>query len=325
MCCVASNTGGGHIADAIVLDTVIQANVVQRPKKPRDEHALLASLRGDPEEAFYAIGLFQRYSFQKEGCKIAQKALEGASQSEKALLAKGLAGQICSDALDSPHANYVVQKLVDPELQIGHQQQSNTQENREKREPEAHVSSILDELIGHVHRLACHRYAYRICLRILECLHFDEKLKQLFHEVIQDAKSLSTNKFGTYVIRHLLEYGTAECRHEIANDLIEDIVNLAKHTLGSHVVEGALKHCSVEDRSEIAALLVENAISVKASQHGPYVLEAARKATREIKLEYVYHHPWKNCVKNTFLQLETDEIEEVDHRVPRSLSCPALV
>jgi hypothetical protein len=330
------------------LDPVIPANVVQGPsKKICAEDALLAFLGGDAEEVWHAIELFLWYSFQPQGCKIAQKALERASPSEKALLAKGLTGNICS-ALVSKYANYVVQKLVDPELQFGHKQKSNTREKREKREPPAHVSSILDELTGHVCILACHPFAYRTFLRILECLHFDEKLKQLFDEVIQDAKSLSTDQSGTYVIRHLLEYGTAECRHEIANDLIKDIVNLAKHQLGSYVVEDALKHCSVEDRFGIAALLVKNANSVEGSQYGQYVLNAAREATREIKLELeerhaneleeleakkkahieafnVYHHPWKNSVKNTFLQLETDEIEDVDHGIPRSLSCPALV
>lgn len=219
---------------------------------------LTSQLRGDKEQRSAALasleGSFGRLSFQAHGCRVAQAALEVADRKKQGQLASELRSHV-RQALESPHANHVVQKMV--ELL-----------------PPAMVGFVVEELAGVSVKIAQHRYGCRVLCRLLEhCPH--EQTESLFNEVLQEATMLSRHSFGNYVIQHLLEHGTDEQRRCMVHvTLLHDVLGFACHRTASNVVERALLHCCPEDRQEILCILMHDLATfteLACSRYGSYV------------------------------------------------------
>jgi hypothetical protein len=204
------------------------------------------------------LGNFERLAFtDTTTSRAAQIVLQEASVADAAALSKALRGCV-RNAVQSKHANYVIQQIV--EIM-----------------PVSHASFIVDELKGVGHEVARHRFGCRVLCRILEHLTLQNGTLDLVEEILVDVQELCCHEYGSFVVRHLLEFGIPHHRHCVASALCSDLHQLCKHKLGSHVVEYAFRHCATEDKYTLASQITSNQqklLSVAANQYGRHVVRA---------------------------------------------------
>mmetsp|Transcript_46017 Transcript_46017/g.80909 ORF Transcript_46017/g.80909 Transcript_46017/m.80909 type:complete len:532 (+) Transcript_46017:87-1682(+) len=226
-----------------------------------NEHAdkVLAQLRAGGYSRQAAIAGIENMAFRtKMSSRAAQTAIEKASAPDAAALALGMRGHVRS-AVQSKFANYVIQKILETL-------------------PVARSSFIVEELLGSGAVLSRHRFGCRIVCRILEHGSLTEgATADLLNEILDSgAEDLCNHTFGSYVIRHFLEFGLPEHRSKIASALSTDVMGFSKQRQGSHVVEAALKFCSAEDQRMLAEQLMgkrDQLMSLASSQFGHHVMK----------------------------------------------------
>lgn len=227
--------------------------------------ALLNGLHGDAAEQKKALsalrGSVVKHAFSAGGCRAVQQAFQVADLKTASELLAEFHGHV-RWAAESPHANYVVQKIVEVM-------------------PPAHGSFVVRELKGVAVELARHRYGCRIFCRLVEHPVGGEDFAELMTELLTDALLLSRHQFGHYVMQSVLEHGSAEHRKQLVAALCEDIGKSANHRWASHVIETALCYCAAEEQYSIAASLgcldehANDAIELLAqTQFGSFVIKA---------------------------------------------------
>lgn len=218
-----------------------------------------------------ALGVFRhinghvkQLSFSADGCHLVQLALQEAGLRDATCLADALRTHVVA-AIDSPNANYVVQKIVEVL-------------------PVPRALFVAEELRGRGGRTARHQYGCRVLCRLVE--HHscgDEKwgpTKDLLDEVLVEAADLCRHPYGHYVIESALEHGSCEHKHVIAEALQGHLVWHARDRSGCHVVEKALLFCSPEDQQTLASELLINPQTVPTlaeDRHGLYAVSAVMK------------------------------------------------
>jgi len=230
---------------------------------------LLKQLQAGGEAQWTALSQFQHLAFASQvSSRAAQLALQNATGNHATLLASGLQGHV-RRAAQSKHANYVLQKIIEVM-------------------PMARAGFVVEELLGVAHETACHRFGCRLLCRILEHLSPDDwATLNLLDELLLNVEELCSHTFGSYVVRHILEFGLPEHRHRIARALLPHVAWHAKHRLASHVVEAALKTCSAEDQRALAEVLVEekHIAGLATHQFGRHVVRALLMLPGNIKNE----------------------------------------
>jgi mRNA-binding protein PUF3 len=204
--------------------------------------------------------------------------------SEAAALASGLEGHV-RNATQSKHANYVLQRIIEVM-------------------PVSHASFIPEELQGSGQEIARHRFGCRVFCRILEHLSPNHApTVDLVEELFQDLHSLCNHGFGSFVVRHLLEFGLPEHRHRVSSTLLTGLVEFSKHKFASHVVEGAFLHCAPEDQEALARDLMqdeEQLLAVATHQFGRHVARALLRLPGGLKKEAVDAlSPWQYRLKSS--------------------------
>jgi len=270
----ASKEEDRSAADADVADqeeTEADADAAQA-----HEHAdkVLQQLRAGDHARQAAIAGMERMAFRtKTSCRAAQLALEKASANDAAALAWGMRGHVRS-AVQSRFANYVIQKILETL-------------------PVSRASFIVQELLGSGGIVVRHRFGCRIVCRILEHGSLSEgATAQLLEEILDSGvEELCNHEFGSYVVRHLLEFGLPEHRQKIASALSTDVMGYSKQRFGSHVVEAALKSCSAEDQHMMVQQLLlkpDELLSLASNQFGHHVMRALlRVPPGELRREVV--------------------------------------
>jgi len=204
---------------------------------------------------------FAHLAWGAQGCRVAQDALDAVDRTEQAVLAMELRGRV-REALESPHANFVVQKMI------------------EVMSPAA-VTFIVEELTGAAVETAQHRYGCRAICRLLEhCPH--AQTRHLIDEILMEATSLCRHSYGHYIIQHVLEFGTPEQKGAVVQTLVEDALGFASHRCGSSVVEHALGHSGHEDRQALLHALLRDSSSfaqLASTRYGSYVARTLVHAT----------------------------------------------
>eukprot|EP00930_Biecheleria_cincta_P085297 TRINITY_DN74696_c0_g1_i1.p1 TRINITY_DN74696_c0_g1~~TRINITY_DN74696_c0_g1_i1.p1 ORF type:complete len:478 (+),score=106.43 TRINITY_DN74696_c0_g1_i1:57-1490(+) len=209
------------------------------------------------EDALAAIrGKVWQLSCDPEGCRLVQLALEAASQHEAALLAWELHGHVL-EAAASPHANFVIQKVV-TQLTFNA------------------ASFVAEELKGACIWVAQHRFGCRILSRLLEYYGTQKLVLRLVDELLRVAEDLCCHYFAHHVVQSVLEHGSDKHRKRIAAALLRDPLAYATHKHASYLVERALCCCCQEDKDALLATLSHPKIiaDLVCSQSGCYVARA---------------------------------------------------
>jgi len=207
-------------------------------------------------------GRVQILAFDASGCRLVQDALESSPEEIGVSLAEELRGHI-RRAIDSPHANFVLQKIVDVL-------------------PADRISFVIEEIAGAGVETARHRNGCRVLSRIFEhCGSHDDGadpdainegngdaaagiiksssiVSTVMDEVLQEATALSRHPLGHFVIEAILQHGTIQQRAKVAESLRGKLTKNAKNRSASYIVERALKLCAPMDRDAMVAELVSN-------------------------------------------------------------------
>jgi pumilio RNA-binding family len=211
-------------------------------------------------------------SFEPHGTRLVQEAFGVADRQTAAELVQELHGFV-RRAIDSPHANYVLQKVIEVM-------------------PRVHIRFILDELRGVADATARHRYGCRILCRLLEYAGSDEGVAALLDEVVEEAGALVFHFFGHHVLQHIFEHGTDWQKHRVAMAICDNMENCAQDPHGSFIVEAAVRYCSDDDQFELATCVLGSdptrLVSLASSRFGSHVVRAvlrmpgatAERATR---------------------------------------------
>lgn len=170
------------------------------------------------------------------GCRDIQQALTVLAAKDAAQLVAELHGHV-AHAVVSPHANHVVQKVV------------------EVMTPAA-AAFVAEELVGRGMWASRHRFGCRIVCRLLEHFAFADGAQALVDEILANTESLCRDRFGHYVAQSVLEHGLARQRHKVWSVLCEDLLRNASHRNASYVLQRCLTHCSAEDQRALAGRLL---------------------------------------------------------------------
>jgi pumilio RNA-binding family len=203
------------------------------------------------------------FAQDEHGCRVVQLALSKQRTIAESVTAE-LHGHVL-EALASPHANFVIQRVVEVM-------------------PTARSAFVAEELIGFAAHAARHCYGCRILIRLLEHSAMESKTVALIDEFLDEVVDLTRHIFGHHVIQAVLEHGSPEHRHRIADALIgpfqdgETLLRHALHRNASRILEAVLLHCTPEDQSTLCdSLLSEPDVVLQGAQNsfGCYVLMAA--------------------------------------------------
>jgi len=210
----------------------------------------------------------------KVSSRAAQMILEEASPSDAEALSSGLRGKV-RNAVQSKHANYVVQKIV-------------------QVMPAARASFLIEELVDAASDVAKHRSGCRILCRILEHAPrgslSDSTTADLLSKILDDAADLSCHHYGSYVIRHIIEYGLPEHHQRIVDALSADVMRCAKDKFGSHVVEAVIHFSSDDDKLKIVNNLLSNRdqlLSLASNQFGRHVVKEMLRMQGDLRQRVV--------------------------------------
>lgn len=193
-------------------------------------------------------------SCSKDGCHVAQKAVELALGADRKALLEALQPHI-TDLYKSPFGNFVLSKVVEVM-------------------PSAMLGCIVEAFVGRATAIARHRYGCRIIERLIE--HCDaNQISGLLDEIVADAEGLSQHNCGNFVVQRVLEHGASAQVTEIKRQLCIRMDVISQHRFGSHVVECAIG-CSDEAGQDVVvkALLDDcDLISLACSRFGSVVVE----------------------------------------------------
>jgi len=221
-------------------------------------------------------GRVARLAFDAAGCRVVQGALqEAGSLEEAAELASELRGRV-REAVESPHANHVLQRIIEVL-------------------PCSLRRFISEELRGAGVQVSRHRYGCRVICRLLE-QHGDnagasEVEAALLEEIVEGLSDVFRHEFGRHVACSILEHSSNNHRARVAALLAENPLSHAMNRNASYVVERALEFCDHEGRALIARPLLAHLdvlLLLSQSQAGSHVVRALLRpgqGTRQHVLE----------------------------------------
>jgi len=185
------------------------------------------------------MGKVWQKSLHGRGCREVQDALEQGDNRTCAAIASEMRGHVW-EAVESPHANHVLQKCIG------------------KSPPEA-SQFIIDELMNRSRAatyLARHKFGCRIVERLLEHCR-PEQLRQMIGDILTEAKSLCVHRFGNFVIQHLFEHGSKDEKRELAVVVLACMPKLSSDPQGVGVIAKALEFAPVEEQVALARVLLQ--------------------------------------------------------------------
>jgi len=204
----------------------------------------------------WVISSIQVLAFTRRGCRIVQRAMELAVWEDQERLVQNLQGLVL-EAMESPHANYVVQKCF--EIM-----------------PPNKLQFVLSELKGQGMAVARHRFGCRVLQRVLEHCPSDQS-KELIAEVLENVPQLARHTYGNFVIQHILQHGTSYQVHQIADVLLDDAIRFASHRIASHVMSCALSCCSLDDVQSLTQVLLNEKDHLTDRHYGSFVIREANR------------------------------------------------
>lgn len=242
----AATRGGIAVEIRQHISQMLGSSPVQRWSPPRESGALahIAELMPLMPSAVVVQGLVVHLSMDQDGCRLLQSALESGDGAERAAMAMEFYGHVC-DALESPHAHHVLQRIV--ELM-----------------PPSSVSFILRELQNKWSPafVARHRFGCRVLERVIEhfpaCPNAGAELAYFLESILQDAASHCYHSFATFVMQHILEYGSVEQQRAIVSSLRSDLWHAAldMHAVGA--LDKALSFQPFEDQVALASAILDS-------------------------------------------------------------------
>lgn len=199
-------------------------------------------------------GVFGRVwelSEDPQGCREVQQALEEGTGATRAAVAEELRGHIV-DAMHSPYANFVLQKLV-------------------QLVPPASIGFMADELGPEEFVQASkHKFGCRIVQRLIEFWPAS-MTERLVEAIFGDFGAVARHPYGNYVVQNIMVNGTAEQQGRVIRLIDEDICSLCSDVFGCAVVVAVFTKGRPEDQLLLARSILREEgllVFIACTRHG---------------------------------------------------------
>ncbi|XP_062202038.1 uncharacterized protein LOC133904571 [Phragmites australis] len=181
--------------------------------------------------AEFLVGNVLRLSCHKHGCRVIQRAIEFGDLDQKIRIAKELDGNILR-CIDDQNANHVVQKCIE-------------------HVPRQHIKFIFKSMYGRVVDLSAHPYGCRVIQGILEHCDDPSIQKVILSEIMEQVYWLAKDKYGNYIVQHLLQHGIPPLQSAIIRIFAGRVMSMSQGKFSSNVIEKCLMHGNYEEKQMI--------------------------------------------------------------------------
>merc|ERR1711865_668323 len=83
---------------------------------------------------------------------------------------------------------------------------------------------------------AAHMYACRVVMRLLE--HSEQQMQEVLHLILQSVPRLAKDRYGNYVLQHIIEHGEISSKRQLIAQVIQcGVPMLAAQKYSHNVVE----------------------------------------------------------------------------------------
>eukprot|EP00927_Polykrikos_kofoidii_P082488 TRINITY_DN8218_c0_g1_i3.p1 TRINITY_DN8218_c0_g1~~TRINITY_DN8218_c0_g1_i3.p1 ORF type:complete len:699 (-),score=112.00 TRINITY_DN8218_c0_g1_i3:384-2480(-) len=232
----------GKLSSACVMESVVAEVASSAENKSSESCAeLMHGLEAGDElraEALSAMRSSVLYlTLEGVGCRVVQFALQVADVTAAVDVIADLRGHVV-EAMQSPHGNYVIQKIVETL-------------------PVVHSSFIVEELrVMGAGAVARHRYGCRVVCRMLEHCASEEPATTFISEVLSEAGELCRHAFGHHVIHCIMEHALPGQRELIFEALCCELSRNVRNRNANFVIEKAFTCCSAEEQSNFVDRLL---------------------------------------------------------------------
>ncbi|KAG9392038.1 Pumilio-family RNA binding repeat [Carpediemonas membranifera] len=190
------------------------------------------------------------------GCRVVQRIIELCPASHAPFLQQ-LRGDILTVMKDQ-HGNHVAQNIL-------------------THATPADFQFIADAAAspGQVNALSTHSFACRVLQRLLE-YGTTEQTAPLVAEIVKNAISLAENRFGNYVVSHVIKKGQPEDIAAVVAALHGEVGRLSMHKFASNVIECCLEFSPAHRQALITELLTPQGEVLGAlvkDKYGNYVVQ----------------------------------------------------
>nr|CAB3484008.1 unnamed protein product [Digitaria exilis] len=183
-------------------------------------------------------GHILQLSLQMYGCRVVQKVLEVVDMDRKINIVHELKNSVLK-CIGDQNGNHVIQKCIECV-------------------PEDHIPFVIQPILSQILVLCTHQYGCRVIQRVLEHCHDPATQSAIMNEIVQQTFHLTDDKFGNYVVQHVLEHGKPEERSSIIQKLSGQVVILSKQKFASNVIEKCLEFGTYEERDSLIGEIISS-------------------------------------------------------------------
>ncbi|AQK42803.1 uncharacterized protein LOC100383330 [Zea mays] len=252
------------LSNAIALTTDVFGNyVIQKFFEFATERQLI-------QLADQLKGHILELSLQMYGCRVVQKVLEVVDKDRKIDIVHELRNHILK-CIGDQNGNHVIQKCIECV-------------------PEDRIPFVIDPILSQILVLCTHQYGCRVIQRVLEHCHDPVTQSATMNEIVQQTFHLTDDKFGNYVVQHVLKHGKPEERSAIIQKLSGQVVILSKLKYASNVIEKCLEFGTLEERDSLIGEIISSGQTFQElmkDQFGNYVVQKVLKTCDERYLEMI--------------------------------------
>ncbi|KAF0912232.1 hypothetical protein E2562_013185 [Oryza meyeriana var. granulata] len=201
-------------------------------------------------------GHFLQLSFQMYGCRVVQKVIDVVDLERKISIVGELKNSVLG-CISDQNGNHVIQKCIECV-------------------PEEYIPFVIEDILHKIYLLCTHQYGCRVIQRVLEHCHNPATQSAVMDEIVERAFDLTEDKFGNYVVQHVLQHGKPEERSSIILKLSGHVVNLSQQKYASNVVEKCLSFGTPDERDSLIREIVSSGQTFQGlmkDQFGNYVVQ----------------------------------------------------
>ncbi|CAL5033493.1 unnamed protein product [Urochloa decumbens] len=215
-------------------------------------------------------GHILQLSLQMYGCRVVQKVLEVVDMDRKISIVHELKNSVLK-CIGDQNGNHVIQKCIECV-------------------PEDRIPFVIEPILSQILLLCTHQYGCRVIQRVLEHCHDPATQSAIMNEIVQQTFHLTDDKFGNYVVQHVLEHGKPEERSSIIQKLSGQVVILSKQKFASNVIEKCLANGTPEERDSLIGEIISSGQTFQElmkDQFGNYVVQRVLQTCDDKYLEMI--------------------------------------
>lgn len=209
-------------------------------------------------------------SFHMYGCRVVQKVIEVVDMDRKIDIVQELKNYVLK-CIGDQNGNHVIQKCIECV-------------------PEERIPFVIEAILSQIFMLCTHQYGCRVIQRVLEHCHDPATQSAVMNEIVQHACGLTEDKFGNYVVQHVLQHGKPEERSSIIQKLSGQVLFLSQQKYASNVIEKCLVYGTPEERDGLIREIVSSGQTFQAlmkDQFGNYVVQKVLQTCDDRHLEMI--------------------------------------